>query len=299
MKIRFSLAMICVFAILVIIGCTSPNLQKPQAAPFKTTKMKSMQSAQNWDLVAENLSNSINDKYQQLPLGLKRAIYVDATDTSIFSQSLKSLLVTHLLKKGISITTNPSMDSANCSSSAVTCNPLHMKLEKQIVPHKIIPNPYTNTTLPKIASYVIYLAGDYWATHAWAILPLSTYVEKFAPPATSTEILVNALLVDHDNVVFTDTSIYYVNDDDKDIYEGNTINSYINPSQKNHLLSSSMDRAAISAAALTGRCDNASGFELSAKLLQQGYRMETYEIQCKKSKLIVNCEEYNSCHVID
>lgn len=299
MKIRFSLIMTSVFAILVIVGCTGPNLQKPQAAPFETTEMKSMQSAQNWDLVAETLSKNINDKYRQLPTGLKRTVYVNASDTSIFSQSLKNLLVNHLLKKGIPITTNPSLDSVNCNSPVVTCNPLHIKLEKQIVPHKIIPNPYINATLPKIASYVIYQAFDYWAAPAWAILPLSTYVEKFAPPATSTEILVNASLIDRDNVVFTDTSIYYVNDDDKAIYEGNKTDSYITTPQKNHILPASMDKAAISAAALTGKCDNASGFELSAKLLQQGYRMETYEIQCKKSKLIVNCEEYNSCHVID
>ncbi|RIZ71887.1 MAG: hypothetical protein D0530_01705 [Methylococcales bacterium] len=299
MKVRFNVMIISVFAILVI-GCTSVNLQKPQAAPFETTEMKSMQSAQNWDLVAETLSNSINNKYRLLPPSKKRSIFVDAADTSIFSQSLKTLLVTHLVKKGIPITTNSDLALANCSSPAVTCNPLHLKLEKQVVPHKFIPNPFGNATLPKIASYVIYAVGDYWTSPAWAILPLSTYIEKNAPPVTNTEILVNALLTDHDDIVFTDTSIYYVNDNDKAIYEGGKLLNYIPSMQTNHLFSTSMDKAAIAVAALSPKCDNDdAGFKLTARLVGQGYRVETYEVQCKRSKITINCEEYNSCRAIN
>ena len=285
---------------MLVVGCNSVNLQKPKAAPFETTEMKSMQSAQNWDLVAETLSKSINDKYNLLPPSKKRSIFVDAADTSIFSQSLKALLVTHLVKKGIPVTINSSLASDNCSSPAVTCNPLHLKLEKQIVPHKFIPSPYKNTTLPKIASYVIYVVGDYWTSPVWAILPLSTYIEKHSPPVTNTEILVNALLTDHDSIVFTDTSIYYVNDDDKAIYEGSNVINRLPLLQASPLFTASMDKAAVATAALSGKCDNDNtvGFKLTARLVKQAYRVETYEVQCKGSKVLINCEEYNSCRVM-
>jgi hypothetical protein len=274
--------------VLVSAGCA--NSPRPQATPFPSAKMQRMQSVQHWDVLAEQLSIDLARKYEQLPPDIKRMLYVDEASTSVFSKSLKNLLITHLVAKGIPIVTSFDQSTEICRHAALSCLPLRLKMDIQIVKHggKNTPFPFKDVSLPKIASYVIYMAGDYWTSPIWAVLPLSEYIKNEYPAETNTEILINASLLEGDNVLSAESSIYYVNDNDTAIYKGHQPKAFPVHSPYN------MEKSAIGIAAREGGCYYSGATEL----IEEGARMQTYEVHCRNGSVKVRCQEYDQCHVI-
>ncbi len=281
-------------SIFALLGAGCANSQRPRATPFPSAEIRRIDSAQHWDVMAEQLSIDLAAKYGEIPPDIKRMLYVEETDSSVFSKSLKSLLTTHLVAKGIPITTRFDRPTDNCGKSIMACTPLRMKLDIQIVHHDgiNIPFPYKGVSLPKVASYVLYLVGDYWTSPIWAVLPLSEYIKNDYPAETNTEIIVNTLLLNGDKVVLAYSSIYYVNDNDSTIYQGHPLTGYTQP----HIAPApyNMEKSAIGTAAREGGCD----YTGSTKLIQQGARVQTYEVHCRNSNVTVRCEEYDHCHVV-
>ncbi len=131
-------------------------------------------------------------------------------------------------------------------------------------------------------------------------MPLSEYIKNEYPSGTNTEIIVNASLLDGDNVVAANSSIYYVNDNDAGIYQGRKEGHEVSPSTSPDMAYTAhapynMEKSAIGTAAREGGCYYAG----STKLIQQRARTQTYKVHCRNTNdVTVRCEEYDQCHVV-
>lgn len=197
-------------------GCA--QRQVPAPASYPASSQQKMQATHHWDVLAANLAEGISGKLSSVPGN--RPVYITPSSAgSEFGKALQGFLTTRLLERGVVVTTSGKADQP-CQPP---CGPLQLKYDSQIVAfnsrEKLLPLP-DDFTVMKGVSYLIYRIGDLWAAPAWGILPLSDYQEEYMPEGTSSEVIVNVTINDGAKVLYSGSSVYYINDGEKSHYSG-------------------------------------------------------------------------------
>lgn len=208
-----------VAAVLVSLGVTACARQPvPTATSYAASNQQKMQATHHWDVLAENMATGISSKLSAIPGN--RPVYIAPTNQNTdFGRALHNLLTSHLVQKGVAVTTAENGDAA----CVAPCKPLLLKHESQVVGFSardgLRPLP-GDFTLIKGVAYLIYRVGDLWAAPAWGILPLSEYHEKYFPAGTNNEAIVSVTVNDGDRVVFSESRTYYINGAEQSQYSG-------------------------------------------------------------------------------
>lgn len=154
-----------------------------------------------------------------------------------FEKSFYHLLRSRLIQSGLTVVNRLEGPFSNCYSTTQACKALVVNYDVEVVNHKDRGGPMRypgRTTAALLAGGAIaYILEE--AQHngerAWALAPLALGAEMYAigkfywPDETNTEVVISTSVTDEDLVVFSDTSIYYVNAGDQDHY-GKTTKMY-------------------------------------------------------------------------
>ncbi|MCP4697859.1 MAG: OmpA family protein [Gammaproteobacteria bacterium] len=152
------------------------------------------------------------------------ALYIRQPERkSSFARGFHSLLTTHLVKKGLRITTNKNSAGSYCAAPGAACKPLVLNYSIQVIRHKgrepapPIPGMYSLTAA---SLWLIYHIANEWGNPGLAVVPAVvgadayTLKRHYFPGETDTEVIITTSIADGDLVVAGDTNIYYLNSGD-------------------------------------------------------------------------------------
>ena len=205
-----------VATVLLLGGCSS--LDVPRADNYPVSDQKKARAVHHWDVLADDVASRVADKISAWPAG-EYPIHVapSAGDTS-FNNGFRKLLITRLLDKGVTLSTQP---------TAVT-----MTFETQLVQHEarvnsMGPLPWTRLALG------VGVARDWYVYHQSAgsmlagvtALGLVTDLTQYAisgPAAggpTRTEVLITTSLEGGDRYLARTADVYYIEQEDSVLYK--------------------------------------------------------------------------------
>ena len=201
---------------LLLGGCSS--LDVPRADNYAATDQKKARAVHHWDVLADDVASRVAGKISAWPAG-EYPIYVapSAGDTS-FNNGFRKLLITRLLDKGVTLSTQP---------TAVT-----LTFETQIVQHEsrvtsLGPMPWTRLALG------VGVARDWYLYHQspgsmlagvvalGAITDLTQYAIS-GPAAggpTRTEVLITTSLEGGERYLARTADVYYIEQEDSSLYQ--------------------------------------------------------------------------------
>ena len=100
-------------------GCST--LDVPRADNYPATGQKKARAVHHWDVLADDVASRVAQKISEWPPG-EHPIYIPPAGESGFNQSFRKLLITHLVERGIALSTTPT--------------PIELVLETQLVQHR-------------------------------------------------------------------------------------------------------------------------------------------------------------------
>lgn len=196
-------------------GCSS--LDVPRADNYPVSDQKKARAVHHWDVLADDVASRVVGKISAWPAG-EYPIYVapSAGDTS-FNNGFRKLLITRLLDKGVTLSTQP---------TAVT-----MTFETQLVQHEarvnsMGPLPWTRLALG------VGVARDWYLYHqstgsmlaGVTALGLVTDLTQYAISGsaaggpTRTEVLITTSLEGGDRYLARTADVYYIEQEDSVLY---------------------------------------------------------------------------------
>lgn len=197
-------------------GCTVVPLDIPYAENHPPSGQKRAQAVHHWDVLADDVAQRIAQKIGDWPAG-KHPIYIPpAADPSGFNEGFRKLLITRLVNRGITLSTQPV--------------PTELAFDAQLVQHHT-GGPFTQLS-PHVAVF-----RD-WNMHpeasALATTPYNSYGGATYGTATYTganyvgqgywgepgraEILVTTSLESNQRYLARTADIYYVDTPDVSLY---------------------------------------------------------------------------------
>ncbi len=208
MKVQTTGAALAIAAMLA--GCATPYSEAPLATNFPTTKQEKVQAAAHWNVIAKDVAKQISSRLAGRPLHV-----VPSTGKSAFERAFSNQLVSSLVANGHAVMKQPA-------------GALSVEVDTQVVGFS--PNrpqyPHAGTATA--------LATGIWALHdvgkatAGAALYATVaaadaygwFRSEFATGETPrTEIVVTTSVSDGNQFLSRATSVYYVADSDKALYE--------------------------------------------------------------------------------
>ncbi len=200
----------------IVVGCATPYSEAPFATNFPTTKQLKVQAASHWNTIAGDVATQIASK-----LADRRPLYVTQSVTkSPFDRAFGNQLISALISGGHTVLKNP--------AGALT-----VEVDTQVVSFSSTRPQYRHTGTATA------LTAGVWALHvgeatagaalASAIIATDAYTwfqSEFASGATpQTEIIVTTSISDGNQYLSRNTSVYYVADSDKILYEAVDVSS--------------------------------------------------------------------------
>lgn len=196
--------------VIALAGCATPYSEVPLATNFPTTKQEKVQAAAHWNVIAKDVARQIT---QRLP-DQKPLYVVQKEGPTTFERAFSSLLISALVANGHTVTKQPSGASI-------------IETDTQVVSFSANRPQYRN------AGTATALAAGIWALHlgeatAGAVLSsaivagdaYSWFRAEFASGETpQTEIIVTTSVSDGTRYLSRNTSIYYVADTDRELYQ--------------------------------------------------------------------------------
>jgi len=208
MKVRIIGAALALTAI--VAGCATPYSEAPLATNFPTSKQPKVQAAAHWNTIAGDVASQITSK-----LGERRPLYVaqPATKTA-FDRAFANQLISALMSGGQSVLKSPA-------------GALIVEVDTQVVSFSPNRPQYRHVgTASALTAGVWALhvgeatAGAVLATTVMATDAYAWFRSEFASGATPrTEIIVTTSVSDSHQYLSRSTSVYYVTDTDKLLYE--------------------------------------------------------------------------------
>lgn len=194
----------------MLLGCAGPYSEAPLATNFPTTEQEKLQAAEHWNIIAKDVANHISSSMKG-----NRPLYVfSPKGGSAFEKAFTNQLISALVANGQIVVKHPE-------------GAFNVEIETQVVGFS------ANRPQYRAAGTATALAAGVWALHvgeatagaalASAIVATDSYQwirSKFADGDTpSTEIIVTTSVSDGNQYLSRNTSIYYVADSDKALYE--------------------------------------------------------------------------------
>lgn len=197
-------------------GCTSLNV--PRADNYPASDQKKARAVHHWDVLADDVASRIQGKLSAWPAG-EHPIYiaVNTGDTS-FNTGFRKLLITRLLDRGVTLSTEP---------TDVT-----LTFETQVVQHNArvqnsAPMPWTRLALGVGVARDWYLFRQSTGSMIGGLAALGavTDVTQYivdGPAAggpTRTEVLITTSLESGGRYLASTADVYYIEQDDSDLYK--------------------------------------------------------------------------------
>lgn len=208
MKVHTTGAAMIVAAMLA--GCATPYNEAPLATNFPTTKQEKVQAAAHWNVIAKDVAAQITSK-----LAEKRPLHVvQPKGKSAFERAFANQLISSLVADGQTVMRQPA-------------GALSVEVDTQVVGFS------ANRPQYRHAGTATALTAGVWALHvgeatagavfASAVIAADAYSwfrSEFATGETpETEIIVTTSVSDGTRYLSRSTSVYYVADSDKALYE--------------------------------------------------------------------------------
>ncbi len=208
MKVQTTGAAVAFAAILA--GCTTSYSEAPLATNFPTTKQEKVQAAAHWNMIAKDVATQLSSK-----LAERRPLHVaQSPGKSAFDRAFSNQLISALVANGHTVMKQPA-------------GALSVEVDTQAVSFS------ANRPQYRHAGTATALMTGVWALHvgeatAGAALyatvaaadAYSWFRSEFATGETpQTEIIVTTSVSDGNQYLSRNTSVYYVADSDKALYE--------------------------------------------------------------------------------
>ena len=208
MKVQTTGVAVVIAAMLA--GCATPYSEVPLATNFPTTKQEKVQAAAHWNIIAKDVANQISSK-----LAERRPLHVtQPAGKSAFERAFSNQLVSSLVTNGHAVLKQPA-------------GALSVEVDTQVVGFS------PNRPQYRHAGTATALMTGVWALHvgeatAGAALyatvaaadAYSWFRSEFATGETpKTEIIITTSVSDGNQYLSRNTSVYYVADSDKALYE--------------------------------------------------------------------------------
>lgn len=208
MKVRTVGAALALTA--MVAGCATPYSEAPLATNFPTTKQQKVQAAAHWNTIAGDVASQISAK-----LAERRPLYVaQPASKSAFDRAFANQMISALVAGGHTVLKNP--------AGALT-----VEIDTQVVSFSPDRPQYRHTGTATA------LTTGVWALHVGeatagaalfaTIAAADAYAwfrSEFASGETpKTEIIVTTSVNDNNQYLSRSTSVYYVTDTDRLLYE--------------------------------------------------------------------------------
>lgn len=189
-------------AALLLLGGCGTNSQYPLASTYPISHQQKMQAAHHWDVLAENEAKRIAATVS----GSTRPVHVlpPATKTP-FTTGFHSLLVSQLVKQGVNVVTTAG-------------DARHVEYDVQVIRHSdrgyLRPEPGTYTMLT--ASVAVIHEAAHNMSHAGVLaLPAAVAADEgsghIVTGPLNTEVIITVKVADNNQLLMSDSSIYYIN----------------------------------------------------------------------------------------
>jgi hypothetical protein len=194
----------------LVMGCATPFSETPLVTNFPTTHQQKLQAAAHWNVIAGDVARQISASLKD-----KRPQFVNQESVRTdFDRAFSNQLISALVAGGFTVMKTPA-------------GALRVDVDTQAV------NFSANRPQYKYAGLPTALTAGVWALHlgeatagaafSAAVVSADAYAwfhSEFASGATpQTEIIITASVSDDSRYVARSTSIYYVADTDRGMYE--------------------------------------------------------------------------------
>ena len=204
-----------VAALVLLGGCASLDI--PRADHYPATDQKKARAVHHWDVLADDVAHRIAEKISAWPAGEYPIFVAASPGDSSFNNGFRKLLITRLLDRGVTLSTQP---------AAVT-----LTFETQLVQHEARVNstgplPWTRLALGVGVARDWYLYQQSAASVLAGITALGvvTDLTQYAirgPAAggpTRTEVLITTSLESGDRYLARTADVYYIEPEDSTLY---------------------------------------------------------------------------------
>lgn len=175
-------------------GCSTLDIPYPESHP--ATGQKKARAIHHWNVLADDVAQRIAEKISDWPVG-EYPIYIPpASDASGFNQGFRKLLITRLVERGITLSTQPTA--------------VELAFDAQIVQYR------TNRPLTRLG-YGVAVARD-WNMYSQesSVIVVSDNM-AFGEPVRA-EVLVTTSLESGQRYLARTADVYYIDTDDVPLY---------------------------------------------------------------------------------
>ncbi|PHQ57929.1 hypothetical protein [uncultured Porticoccus sp.] len=208
--------------ILLLAGCAGKFSEYPEAKSYPHSTQQKLQAAYHWKVLAANEAELISSKLP--PSGI---VYLACTaskcngkskGSSIFDNTYRDLLTSEMVNRGIKISVS---ESGADHKLAVNVNTVE-HIDRNSLPPKA---GYRTGVLSFLAG--LGTSANNWSEPALALIPLSAASDLhqyWADRADEsiTEVIITTQVTSNDQIVSSNSSIYYFNSNDFDHYQSQT-----------------------------------------------------------------------------
>ncbi|WP_126443772.1 hypothetical protein [Sulfuricystis multivorans] len=194
----------------ILAGCAAPFSEAPLATNFPSTKQEKIQAAAHWDIIAKDVASRIASSLPD-----KRPLHVvRKPGASAFDRAFENLLISSLVANGQTVMKR--LDGA-----------LNVEVDTQVVSFSANRPQYRHHGTATALATGLWALDAVEATGAGALTAAivagdaySWFRSEFATGETpQTEIIVTTGVNDGNRYLARNTSIYYVADNDKTLYQ--------------------------------------------------------------------------------
>lgn len=212
MKVRTVGAALALTA--MVVGCATPYSEVPLATNFPTTKQPKVQAAAHWNTIAGDVASQISSKLaERRPLHVAQPATKTAFDRA-FANQLTSALVAggHTVLKSPGGALTVEVDTQVVSFSPDRPQYRHVGTATALTTGVWALRNVSIDTVGRVLGAGVAVAAGF-DTYTW-------FQSEFASGETpKTEIIVTTSVSDNNQYVSRSTSVYYVADSDKALYE--------------------------------------------------------------------------------
>ena len=194
-------------------GCSAPDIPRTESHP--PSVQKKAQAVHHWDVLADDVAARIADKISEWPAG-EHPIHVPATDASPFGQGFRKLLLTHLLDRGVTLSSEPTHVVLLVDTQVVqhpSSDPVAMLPRTRLADGVDVSRDWPGQTIggAPVAGVGVAAQGDAPAAPAVPGVPA-------AGSAVRTEVLVTTSLESGKRYLARTADIYYLEPDDAPLF---------------------------------------------------------------------------------
>jgi hypothetical protein len=222
-------------------GC--PYRPIPVAASYPLTAQAKMQAAHHWDVLAEHIATRLKQSIDSIflkavtppPIVIR---FSREQEQVPFGKAFYHLLTSQLVRKGLVVMTNSGTRTASSTgySDALSyANSLVIDYDMQTIEHRdrrlTYPPPGTFSALAG-GVWLVARATDSWRNPELALFPVAAAadiaagVNYYLPGETNREVIISTNVTMGQQVIFSSSDIYYINDGDDDHYASQSAKTY-------------------------------------------------------------------------